>query len=124
MTRKKSFVGSTALAQIRDVGIERRLTCVVAPDAIAVGEPVSRDDAERGRIVNAGFSPTLDQFVGMAMIDLPYAFPGVDHLCIGGTDDCRTVTPPVLANRSLYVNAQIHSYASRHDDAFPPIVTL
>ncbi len=122
VSRKKEFVGSTALERIREAGIGRRLTCLVSPAEIADGDPVRRDGADIGRLVHAAHSPILDAWVGLALIDLPFAHPGVDALAVGASTGGRTVTPPVIANRSLYVNAQIHTYASRHDDDFPPLV--
>lgn len=122
LSRQKSFVGSEALKRRREEGITGRLTCVVSPSPIEVGDPVRRDDADRGRIVHACFSPLRSDWVGLALMDTAYAHPGVDALHIGDSHEARSVTPPVITNRSLYVNPQVHSYASRHEDDFPPLV--
>ena len=75
-----------------------------------------------GTVVNAGFSPIRGDWVALALLDLAYAHPGVTPLRLGERDaPGKTVRPPVIANRSLYVNPQVHSYASRAADGFPPI---
>jgi aminomethyltransferase len=122
VSRQKSFVGSEALKGHRAKGITKRLTCVVSPSPIQVGDVVRRDEMELGRIVNSGLSPLRRDWVGLALMDIAYAYPGVDALHIGGEGRARSVTPPVITNRSLYVNPQVHSYASRHEDDFPPLV--
>jgi len=126
VSRRKSFVGSEALERRRAAGITRRATFLASPTQMAVGDAVMRDGAERGVVLNAGLSPLREDWVGLALMDLDHAFPGVDALQVGSEagsrGSARTVTPPVLTNRSLYVNPQVHSYASRHDDHFPPIV--
>jgi glycine cleavage system aminomethyltransferase T len=122
LSRRKTFVGSEALKRQRAQGITQRITCVVSPSRIDTDNSVRRDDAERGRIIHAGFSPLRGDWVGLALMDIAYAYPGVDALRIGDEDGARSVTPPVITNRSLYVNPQVHSYASRHSDDFPPLV--
>ena len=122
VSRKKPFVGSESLRRRREEGIVRRLTCMVSPSPIQVNDPVRRDDAVRGTVVNAGYSTLRGDWVGLALMDVAYAHPGVDALLVGDEREARTVTPPVITNRSLYVNPQVHSYASRHDDGFPPLV--
>ena len=121
VSRKTSFVGSEALKLRRTAGIEQRLTCLVSPSPIQVDDPVRRDETDLGRVIHAGYSALRGDWVGLALIDMPYAHPGVDALHVRDEREARTVAPPVITNRSLYVNPQVHSYASRHDDDFPPL---
>ena len=123
ISRRKRYVGSDALSRKRDRGIRRRLTCLVSDAPVGVGDTVRCDGASRGRLVNAGPSFVRGDWVGLALMDLEYALPGVDTLRVGDQEArARTVAPPVLNNRSLYVNPQVHAYASRASDDFPPLV--
>jgi len=121
VSRQKPYIGSAALERRREEGIRRRLTCLASPSELAVEDTVLRDGAEIGVVLNAGRSPVRGEWVGLALLDLAYALPGVDALHIGEARGARSITPPVIANRSLYVNPQVHSYASREDDDFPPL---
>ncbi|MDX1493039.1 MAG: hypothetical protein R3253_03115 [Longimicrobiales bacterium] len=122
VSRRKSYVGSAALEERRRKGILRRLTCIVGEGPLDVGDPVHGDGGERGIVLNAGHSHIRGDWVALALLDLDYALPGVDMLTVGEGVSARTVTPPVITNRSLYVNPQVHSYASRDTDDFPPLV--
>lgn len=119
---QKPFVGSDALGRRRAKGVRQRLTCITSAEKIEVDDAVRHGDREIGPVVNAEFSPIREDWVGLALIETAYAHPEVAPLRIGDGESLgRTVGPPVLQNRSLYVNPQIHSYASRADDDFPPI---
>jgi glycine cleavage system aminomethyltransferase T len=119
---KKSFVGSEALAARRAHGVSQRLTCLVAPEPLATDDRVRFGDEDIGVVVNAGWSVTRSDWVALALLDLRWAWPGVGPLLVGEREALAvTVAPPVLSNRSLYVNPQIHSYATRGEDEFPPV---
>jgi len=122
ISRRKSYLGSEALARRREEGIRARLTCLEGSGAMASGDVVSHDDEAVGAVIHAGPFTLRKGWVASALMDLEYAFPGIPDLRVGeGAVEARSVTPPVVNNRSLYVNPQVHSYASRHDDDFPPI---
>lgn len=119
---RKPFVGSEALAARRRDGVHTRLTGLIGEGALAAGDAIRFGDREIGVVANAGYAPLRSDWVGMALLDLAWAWPGIGPLQIGeGEVLARTVAPPFLRNRSLYVNPQIHAYATRNEDAFPPI---
>jgi len=119
---RKSFVGSDALAARRSEGIRQRVTCIVCEDSLKSGDAVTLDATRIGTVAHAAFSPIRNQWVALALLDLDHAYPGIDRLRIGSNNTTGiTVSPPVLDNRSLYVNPQIHSYQSRDEFDFPPV---
>lgn len=121
LSRRKTFVGSEALARRREAGLDRRLTCLVSEDPVTVGQTVSRDGRELGQVVNAIRSPTRGDWVALAPLELSHAHPSIPGFTVGDRAVARSVTPPVVDNRSLYVNPQVHSYATRHETDFPEL---
>ena len=123
VSRQKEYVGSEALTRRRAKGIRQRLTYVLSDEPMNVDDTVHCDGEPIGEIVNADFSPIREDWVGLALLDIEYAFPGIATLRIGTeSTPARTVSPPVINNRSLYVNPQVHSYVSREEDGFAPLV--
>ncbi|HSH74213.1 MAG TPA: hypothetical protein VLA09_00800 [Longimicrobiales bacterium] len=123
ISRRKEYVGSASLVRRRRAGISRRLTCLRAPAPVAPGDTVTLDRTEVGTVLHAGRETLRDAWVALALLDVALASPGIAGLEVGESRvRARSVTPPVVNNRSLYVNPQVHSYASRHEDDFPPIV--
>jgi aminomethyltransferase len=120
--RKKEFVGAAAYLA-RKANVAERVTCVVAEAQIARGDVVSHEGAAVGRVLHAVRSPFLGKWVGMAVLRLPLAVPGVGGLAINGVA-ARTTSPPVLTNRSLFVSPQRHAYAERDAARFPSLVAL
>jgi aminomethyltransferase len=121
---KKSFVGSDGLAERRRAATRRIVQCV-ADTALAVGAEVAHRDQTIGTILNAGFSPTRGDWVGMALVDRAYSHPGIDAYTVRDGDRAiaiRTIAAPAVNNRSLYINPQIHSYQTRREVMYPPLV--
>ncbi|MEO7367008.1 MAG: glycine cleavage T C-terminal barrel domain-containing protein [Gemmatimonadaceae bacterium] len=124
---KKHFVGSEALTRRRADGALTRLTCIIADGTVAVGDSVFVDGDPIGRVVNAGYSDSRKEWVALALIDIGWAYPGIDCTSApaGSTSSfhARTISPPVLQNRSLAVSPQLHSYSTRAEYPFPPLVS-
>jgi glycine cleavage system aminomethyltransferase T len=121
----KDYPGAAALAEMRRRGPRRRLVCVLGAGPMAEGDRIALDGEPIGTVVNAGFSPTRADFAAAAIVDLPYAAAGVGRYAVehdGARSPVRTVSPPVINNRSLYVSPQRHGYAGREGDVFPPLV--
>ncbi len=120
----KDYVGSEALARRRSEGPGERLTCLVASQPLEQGSAVELDGEHVGRIVNASFSWVRDEWVALGLIAVRCAHPGIDGFRVKGAQGivcARSVRPPLLNNRSLYVSPQLHSYATRHEVPFPPL---
>ena len=120
----KEFIGSRALSEHRRAGVHRRITSLAGDAPFAVGDDVSLNRRSVGHVVNAAFSPTRGDWVGLALLDVNVAHPGIDEFVIGtnGTSSrVRSISPPMLNNRSLFVSPQLHSYGTRHEYTFPPL---
>lgn len=121
----KQFVGSDALARRRREGARQRITSLLASSELSVGDSVSLDGAPVGRVVNAGYSDSRGEWMALALIDLRWAHPGIDCFEVAGAARparARSVSPPVLNNRSLSVSPQLHSYLTRHEHVLPDLV--
>lgn len=120
--RKEGFVGAEALARHRQEPARRRLQCLIAPEPLAAGEPVSFAGQPVGTVLNAGLSPSLGAWAALAILELPFAYPGVDlEVGAGPARRARTAVPPLLINRSLLVSPHRDSYHSRTARDLPPL---
>ncbi len=117
VSSRKSFVGDEALRQQRAGGVRRRLTCLVGPGPYAAGDPVRLEGTVAGSVVNAGASAARGDWAAAALVDLEWAHPGLPFTVDHGGDavPARSVSPPLLNNRSLHVSPQLHSYATRSE---------
>ena len=122
---QKEFVGSEALRRRRAERPAVRLTCLLGKQELALGAKVFLSGAAVGSIVNAGYSHVRDEWIGLALIETRWAHPGIDAFRVAdgeGQVAARSVSPPVLLNRSLGVSPQLHSYATRHERPVPSLV--
>jgi glycine cleavage system aminomethyltransferase T len=122
----KEYVGSTALAARRKEGMKQRTTCALSRTLLLPGATVVTKQGENiGRVLRSEHSPTIDAYVNMVLLDTAFAYSGIDSYVVtaqgAAAIQILTVSPPVINNRSLYVNAQKHSYATRETHAFPPL---
>jgi aminomethyltransferase len=118
----KEYVGSTALAARRREGARRRVTCLLSDGGMAVGDAVVLSGATVGEVVNAGFSHVRGDWVALALMDVAWAHPGIGAFGVGADGvAARSVSPPVLNNRSLGVSPQLHSYRTRDEHALPDL---
>ena len=124
VSKRSGYLGSAALAAHREAGPSERIVTLVADGPLTTGATVSHEGAAIGTVVNAGRSPALDRWVGLALLATPYAHPGIDEFVASHADETvplRTVSPPVLNNRSIFVSPQMHSYRTRAEFDFPPL---
>jgi aminomethyltransferase len=119
--RKRDYPGATRLAELRATS-KRRTVHFVAERAPASGASVTLDGADVGSVLAVRPSQTRGGFAGLALVDRQWAHPHVNAYLAGGVP-IRTASAPLLNNRSLYVNPQRHSYATRHEEGYPPLVT-
>jgi len=117
----KDYVGAAALRQRRSEGARARVTTVVGDGPLAEGDSVFLGEARIGRIVNAGLSATRGDWIALALVEERWAHPGLQFNAAHGDGrrNVRSVSPPVINNRSLYVHSQRHSYRTRHEQSFP-----
>lgn len=124
----KQYIGSSALVARRQTGAKQRAVCAVSRLSLPLSaEIVSPNGTKIGRVLRSEHSPITDVHINMVLLDSPYAYAGIDSYRVmisesGSSIPMLTVSPPVINNRSLYVNPQKHSYAARETYGFPPFV--
>lgn len=118
---RKDYVGAQALLKRRSAGVARRSTHVVSAEPIAAGDDVQYQGASVGTLIHTGYSTIRGDWVGLAMLDLACAHPGLNILRASDTA-LKTISAPAINNRSLYVNPQNHSYFTRAEESHPPLV--
>ncbi len=118
------------LSAARDRHIEasgQRLSWVIGrlEDPPAELGVLVRDGQEIGELIDGFHSPILGCFVGLALLDPRIAYPWIDGIWTSSSGtplELRVEAPPLIQNRSLFVDPKKHVYAHRHTDRFPPIV--
>jgi aminomethyltransferase len=120
LSRRKKAVGTVALAGLREVGPARRVACLLTGGNPAVGEAITHQGEPVGEVLAAGASPLLGQTVVLALLQRDWAWPGIADFWVGGAS-ARTVSAPVVDNRSLHVNPQRHTYREVAALQFPPL---
>jgi glycine cleavage system aminomethyltransferase T len=122
---ERGFVGAPAFRARRATGPAARATCFTAAGPVAAGELVRHGDTIVGEVLVTGWSHARGDLVGTALIETAHAHPWIDAFVVdtgAGPVPISTRTPPLLDNRSLYVDPHRHSYATRVTDTFPPLV--
>lgn len=101
----------------------RRLAWVIGrfEDPAPEPGPLTREGREIGELLDGFPSPILGCFVGLASIDPDLAHPWIDGIFQAALE-LRVEAPPLLQNRSLFVDPKKHLYAYRNEDRFPPVV--
>lgn len=97
----------------------RRLAWLRLEAEAPPGAPVEVGGRPAGELLHAAASPVLGFVVGLAVLDSALAWPG---LAVGGGVRGVTAAPPLLHNRSLFIDPQRHAWLGRDRDRFPPLV--
>jgi aminomethyltransferase len=113
---KGDYVGREAVEQARAAGAQSRLVGLLsevegqeaANLGFCAGAEVSYRGTKLGRIVNAAYSPKLQRWIGVALLQEAYAHVGLDYTV--GAVPVRTVSAPFITNRSLSVRPQEDSF--------------
>ena len=124
LSTRKRFPGVAAIEERRARGIRRRLTHFVAADGVKNGDVVRGLGAPVGEVTTAAFSPAVRSLVGTALLDISVAHPGIDEFYVSDRDltfPIRTVSSPLLVNRSLLVDPRHHTYSTREVAMDPPL---
>jgi len=113
---KENFIGKSAIEPQSHNQGERKLVGML-PTAECSGikpdDKVLVEGKEVGIIVNSGFSPALQSFIALALIDNDYALadiPGFEILTAEENIPARTQSVPFLYNLSMLVNPAEHSF--------------
>jgi len=118
ISTRKPFPGALAIEERRAEGMTRRLTHFAARDGVKTGDALHGPDAPVGEVMTVAFSPGAGGLVGTALLDISVAHPGIDEFFVRqgeSTTPIRTVSSPLLVNRSLLVDPHRHSYSTRGD---------
>jgi glycine cleavage system aminomethyltransferase T len=123
VSSRKDYVGAEALRRRRKEWTKRAVL-VGSRGRLAGGDRVFSGSVGAGHILHAAYSFDRREWLGLALIDLGLAHPGVALECrtAEGAIPARVRSGPAINNRSLYVDPQRHAYATRAEDAFPPLV--
>jgi glycine cleavage system T protein (aminomethyltransferase) len=119
-SRGRAFPGSAALDARRGAATQRAVMATAA-SALAAGAPIAAGDRVIGSVLHAEYSPLREEWIAMALLERPLAHAGLTGLACHGAA-VATRSAPALNNLSLYVDPQRHSYATRANDRFPPLV--
>jgi glycine cleavage system aminomethyltransferase T len=113
---QKEAQGMTAIREHRERGLSRRITAMSVAGPASTGADVTLDDAVIGSVIAS--VPGGEGSRGFAVLDMPFAHSGIDRYLVAGQSS-RTLSPPFVLNRSLFVDPQKHEYARRAEIGLP-----
>lgn len=120
----RSFPGSEALAARRQQP-RRRVTTLAAVADLPHDAPLHLDGQRIGTVIHGGRSVVRGEWIGLGLLESRFAHPGLGGLIARTADGeraARTISSPAVNNRSLYVDPQRHSWSTRAQETFPPLV--
>lgn len=101
---KENFIGKEALLKQKEEGIKRRLVCF---EMVEKGMPrhhygILKDENKVGFVTSGNFSPSVNKFIGLGYIDVPFHKSGTDILVDirGEKKEAVVVKPPFYKNAS------------------------
>ena len=106
----KHFTHTGALQAMREEPIKRRMIAIYSETILVEKGLIFCNNDEIGFIINSAPYLSGEGYIGLAMIQWPYAESGVVNEYQSSAGAIRTVSPPFINNRSLVINPQIHSY--------------
>jgi glycine cleavage system aminomethyltransferase T len=96
----------------------QRTVMFAAPREVA-GD-ITLDAAIVGSVLQQGYSVVREEQIGVALVDVAVAHAGLRGFHAGETA-LRTISSPAVNNRSLYVDPQRHTYATRDKVTWPSL---
>lgn len=122
---QKDYVGADALRSRRAAGIKQRIVCLLGKSPLEAGSDLYYGNKVVGKIANADFASLRGEWVAHGIVDARLSRPGFEGLTAGSPSGqhLRSVIPPVLNNRSLYVNPQRHSFRTRSEVTYPELTS-
>jgi glycine cleavage system aminomethyltransferase T len=112
----RDWLGRAAI-EARRVCAPRITACVLSDRELSPGDPITLGTRGIGEITRAAYSSARGEFFASALLDRELAHGGIDRFEVRGAR-VRTAAPPLLDNRSLYVDPRRHSYRTRDEIAF------
>lgn len=112
----RDYLGRAAV-EARRAEDPPRITWLCAATELAAGDPVHLGDRAIGGITRAAYSPAREEWIAAALLPRALAHGGIDRLRVRGRP-ARTVAPPLIDNRSLYVDPRRHAYVTRDEVRF------
>jgi glycine cleavage system aminomethyltransferase T len=120
---ERDFIGSSALRARRERGIEVRATCFCTDAEVSAGQSLWLGNELVGEVLSAGWSHARSEWVGSALLQLAVAHPGVSlKVLTPNGETITTKSTPLLNNLSLYVDPHRHSFQTKGNESFPPLV--
>jgi glycine cleavage system aminomethyltransferase T len=118
--------GIAAVRAQRDAGTAGRITWWIGAHGARpeIGSAVTLGQRAVGQVIHAAESPALAATIGLVLLELGVAFPGLPMGWVdvaGQRQALQTVAPPLLNNRSLFVHPHRHTFATRERVTAPPL---
>ena len=117
-SRDREYPGSKALLAHRAT---QRIVLATSDSPIAQDGDVLLDGTRVGTILHAGPSLTRGGHIAVALLDRTVSHAGLSGFTVASAT-LRTLSSPAVNNRSIYVDPQRHTYATRDQTPFPPLV--
>ena len=121
----RDHLGRAAIERRRAEGIARLQTCMIAEGEVVAGDRVLLGDRTVGEVTRAARSDAAGGSLVAALVDRALAHGGITTLAIahgGRAVPARTSAPPLVDNRSLYVDPRRHAYRARDEVKVGPLV--
>jgi aminomethyltransferase len=96
----------------------QRTTMFAAPREVST--EIELAGVRVGTVLHQGWSYTRDEQIGVALLDVAVAHAGLRGFHAGETP-LRTISAPAVNNRSIYIDPQRHTFATRANVSFPPL---
>jgi aminomethyltransferase len=116
----RDFLGRAAI-EARRAEASRLQLCVVSDREMTAGAPVVLGARTVGEITRAAYSHARGEHIASALVERELAHGGIDRFTADGVP-IRSLAPPLVDNRSLYVDPRRHAYRTRDEVAFGPLV--
>ncbi|MFO0560995.1 MAG: hypothetical protein U0269_23450 [Polyangiales bacterium] len=116
LAHDRDFLGRDAIVA-RRASRTTAQACVLAEGEVSAGDRVMLAGRAVGSLSRAAFSPTRQRWFASAQLETRLVFAGIDLVTERGVA-LRTIAPPLVDNRSLYVDPRRHAYRSRDEVAF------
>jgi aminomethyltransferase len=111
---KPEYTGREALTEALDAGVSRRVVGLAfdGEGVPPVGTPIVLGEEAVGIVVNAAHSIGLGKPIGLALIESPAAYVGLDFRAEaeGATWQARSVSAPFMMNRSSAIRPNEDSF--------------